>query len=431
MEYKSFVQRLQNLLSRALIEPVQCQSEIAAATNGLAKSELNRLVPQELRRADGIFFTDDKIAKTAAHFLTRELSDGQIICDPACGAGDLLLACFDIIAKRGAFESNLAASQSQLMGWDLHNTFIEACKLRLLLKCIEGRRSAIREWKTPAKTFSQIAVRDGLKLSDELGRVGAVIMNPPYTSVDIGRDVDWAKGKTNIGALFVETILRQMPAESKLVAILPDVLRSGARYSRWRAIVAELANVTDVIPLSQFDSTTDVHVFMLVATKKEKPLKNHSPKWATSPTIRSAKKLGDYFDVAVGPVVDYRDPKRGGWLPYLTARDLPRWQIVRASAKQRRFTGRQVRAPFVVVRRTSRPEDVNRAVGTIVGGTGYYAVDNHLIILKPKDGTLRLCRQALSLLQSFETNHYLNSFIRCRHLTVTAVSSIPWTLSFD
>jgi hypothetical protein len=78
-----------------------------------------------------------------------------------------------------------------------------------------------------------------------------------------------------------------------------------------------------------------------------------------------------------------------------------------------------------VVRRTSSPSDPHRAVATVVLGKRPVAVENHLIVLLPKNKTLRACRQAMRLLRDDSTDKRLDRTMRCRHLTVEAVASLP------
>ena len=84
------------------------------------------------------------------------------------------------------------------------------------------------------------------------------------------------------------------------------------------------------------------------------------------------------------------------------------------------------RPPFVMVRRTSRPRDRFRAAGTIIAGKQDVAVENHLLVLMPKDRTLRSCRALLKVLQHPGSSDWLNRRICCRHLTVSSLRELPW-----
>jgi len=98
-------------------------------------------------------------------------------------------------------------------------------------------------------------------------------------------------------------------------------------------------------------------------------------------------------------------------------------------SEHRPFSGPAFNPPFVVIRRTSRPGDKFRAVGTAILGAKPVAVENHLIACTPKDGSVETCRVLLRQLRKPETNDFLNRTIRCRHLTVSSVKHLPLSIS--
>jgi hypothetical protein len=225
--------------------------------------------------------------------------------------------------------------------------------------------------------------------------------------------------------MFVITSLERSKPGAELVAILPDVLRSGSFTEHWRERVEELANVEIVKPHGIFDESADVDVFLLRLKRRAKNSKAKSVKWTRGPA-RARATVGDYFEVHVGRVVPHRDPEAGNKHPYIHARCVPMWTIMRKFTESRRHKGLVYKPPFVVVRRTSRPGHSYRATATVVASNRPVAVENHLIVCEPKDGTLRACK---TLMQQFKTkavNEFLDARIRCRHLTVGAVEAIPF-----
>jgi hypothetical protein len=132
------------------------------------------------------------------------------------------------------------------------------------------------------------------------------------------------------------------------------------------------------------------------------------------------------FDISVGAVVPHRHRRIGRSFAYATAQDLPRWGVVRRFPERRRFKGSVVSAPFVAVRRTSSPRDRERVVGTLVVGRRPVAVENHLIVFHPKDGTIKACKKLLALLRLPATRKWVDSRLRSRHLTVNVLRDLPW-----
>jgi hypothetical protein len=131
--------------------------------------------------------------------------------------------------------------------------------------------------------------------------------------------------------------------------------------------------------------------------------------------------------ISVGSLVPHRHSNRGKWHPYLQAQGLARWGKVNVDRlPKKRFTGTVFAPPFIAVRRTSRPNDSGRAVGTVIFGNKPVAVENHLIVVKPNDASLDTCEEIKDLLRSEATDQWLDHRIRCRHLTVRALQEIPW-----
>ena len=123
----------------------------------------------------------------------------------------------------------------------------------------------------------------------------------------------------------------------------------------------------------------------------------------------------------------HRHKHFGPWRAYILARVLPPGGTFDVSlAQHRRFEGRTFTPPFVAVRRTSAPGDQSRAVATIVTGEQKVAVENHLLVLEPRDRSLESCKRVLKVLTNIRTKEWLDQRIRCRHLTVGSLRDLPW-----
>jgi len=209
-------------------------------------------------------------------------------------------------------------------------------------------------------------------------------------------------------------------------AILPDVLRSGSRFEAWRRTVEPTLAMSNVAVEGRFDKQTDIDIFILNGLVDRQSF--NTVEWQTVETLgtEGTPKIRDFFEVAVGAVVPYRDPHEGKLYSYIHPKTLPRWGEISKIPESRRFLGRVFQPPFVAIRRTSGPRDRHRAVPTLVLGKRLVAVENHLIVLTPRNGSLEKCRELSELLKENHINEFLNNRIRCRHLTVSAISEIPW-----
>ena len=226
-----------------------------------------------------------------------------------------------------------------------------------------------------------------------------------------------------MAAIFLEEMVNNASCGTSITAILPDVLRSGSRYSKWRKVISRSLDFTLAIS-GKFDNHTDIDVINVYGTI-QKHCFDPQNCW-TNTTTDKGSSVGDHFDACVGPLVAYRDKEEGFEAPYIYPGMLSKWSETCVENSWRKTKSKLTPPPFVAVNRTSGPRDNFRAVATIIKESKPVAVENHLIILSPKSGGLVSCRKLLRILKSSKTNSFLNERIRCRHLTVESVKSIPW-----
>ena len=420
--YAPFVAELMELAGS---EEQDGDAAIAAVLNGDAYAALRELVPLESRRAFGIFFTSPEYARSLLELLDSNKNPKYKVLDPACGAGDLLLAYANHLPLSSTLEKTLAAWGEVLYGIDISEELVSTTKLRIaLLAKQRGNFSGPIQEST--YSFPHIRCANALQTKKALSEVDLILLNPPYQGTKTPNSCSWASGKVSAAAIFVEHIVRHMGPDTRLYAILPEVLRCGSRYQKFREAIGKYVDSPKVLSLGTFDQWTDIDVFVCELRPRENALDNLSPPIFEFPDTQSSL-VGDRFNVHVGPVVAYRSPKTGVLRPYLEARDASPWSEAHVCKKTRAFSGSVFDPPFVVIRRTSRPGDTHRAVGTIIKGTGPVAIENHLIVAIPKKQTVKECNALLRVLRNSETNAFLDAAMRCRHLTVQSVKDIPWS----
>lgn len=353
---------------------------------------LQQLVPRSERRERGTFFTSSATAASLWKEAIDTIQSGSIIVDPACGAGDLL----------GPAAEKIEASA-------VPNVVIRACD-------IDDDFTRIAVARLRRRTNSQSGMVEGLNrdfMADSTSVADAthVVLNPPFVPTIV--DESWASGQVNAAAVFTVRALQSMQPGARLLAVLPDVLRSGSRYAAWREFVGGLSAINRVETHDVFDEQTDVHVFVLDVTV------GSATGGACWNQTLSASTLKEFADVRVGPVVPHRDPETGPNSRYVTARTLSS-----GATLNRRFAGRREKGPFVLVNRTSRPGETPRVRARMWTNTEYVAVENHLLIVVPKEGVS--CAEVFKVLTSEAAAEFLDNRIRCRHLTVQALKEIPW-----
>lgn len=407
------------------------KERVESFLNGAAANALDTYVSRKTRSANGIYFSGHELSNYVALRLSRRLKKGATVADPACGAGDLLLACAMKFKAEKTFFQTVRAWEKKLLASDLHASFIEATKARLTLLAAKKFVSKFvfqeHMFGAPEK-FNKIKTADFFSNVAWLSNVDCVVMNPPFITTDSPMNCSWAKGKIQLAGVFVDAVLSNAKKGQEIVAILPDVLRSGTRYARWREFVSANAQIKDIFVYGRFDQKTDVDVFVLHLIKGRQKSTDPKTDWtkvsSALPEKNLLKTADRFFHVTVGAYVPFRAKEFGKKVSYLSVSGaLP---DIEAEAKQKCiFDGTLHKTPFVVVRRTSNPSDPRRIIPSLITGPHEVAVENHLIVFRPIDGTLNSCKKLMKLLIRPEVDEWVNKAIRCRHLTTTVLKTLP------
>src|SRR5262249_27071440 len=143
---------------------------------------------------------------------------------------------------------------------------------------------------------------DGTSVWEFLPAPSIVLVNPPFTRVIAPPSCRWGRGLVSQAALFLDCCVGQPVTPLSIYAILPDVLRTGSRYAKWRKIINEVAQVSEVTPIGLFDRWTDVDVFtarLKVGTHRSSVRLGN---WGV-PSRTETETVGTKFDIRVGSVV--------------------------------------------------------------------------------------------------------------------------------
>lgn len=394
----------------------------AAALNldGKASAEFRRLVPLPTRRTAGTFFTGSALRTRVVARYRAAIAAGVHTIDPACGLGDLLLAAADQLPASWSSSRRVAHVRNHLHGRDLHAPLVEVAAARLAVWSALAGKSDVSPEHSP--------VLVGNAFADDLDwdRFGLILLNPPYATERI-EATDWGEGHVTAAAPFTLNIVRRARPGARIAAILPDVLRSGARYNRWRSEIERRADLVSIDVVGLFDKWTDVDVFVAHLRRHGSRRSRRQISWFSA-VDPGTPKLGDQATLAVGDVVPHRDVPSGPESPYLTVDALPAWATTLQTPLTVCHAGRLHEPPFVVLRRTSAPTRTPgaiRARAAVYAGPGPVAVENHLIVVRPMDGELESCMRLWSAFQRPEVTTWLDQRLRLRHLTVTALRDLP------
>lgn len=402
------------------------KNHVVDLLNGGASSALQEHVKRETRTQFGIFFSGQDLALKAAKKISEKVRGGATFGDPACGAGDLLLACLSHVSIQRTLKETLSFWNSLVTGLDLHDELATTTQSRLALYAATRHEDPLLKGAQLKKqSFEGVCSGDYFVNTNLFADLDCVIMNPPFAEVDTPADCKWSSGKVQLAAVFTASVVENAKEGQMIVAILPDVLRSGSRYGKWRQHISTLAYIHDIDVYGRFDSKTDVDVFILHLQKIKGEEKKTQNDWMNfSRSSNEKKTLSDFFSISVGAVVPHRHVNEGLWRPYIDVSNSPANGSVE-TFKKIRFKGTLHRGPFVVLRRTSSPSDRYRATATLVLTSDEIAVENHLVVLQPLDKKISTCEQVVEILRTPDVNSWLNEAIRCRHLTKQVLSKLP------
>jgi hypothetical protein len=426
----SFAQYVDELRMLLGAQHTESRTEgLVAALDGEASRRLRATVPLDQRRRDGAFFTSRTLGDRLLAGDMQLIKASATIADPACGAGDLLLLAARVLPIASTVIGTLKLWGRRLVGRDLNPLYVSTARLRLALMASARVGRAWRgDEQMLAELLPDISIGDGtaLQLADPHT---LVLLNPPFGATVANEP--WGSGRVARAAVFTARVVEQLPELATLRAVLPDVLRSGSNYRRWRSYIEQQLSIDRIEPVGQFDAWTDVDVFLLGGNTRSA---GRSTQWWRTPvTAPNCTTIGDQFEVRVGPVVPHRDPTTGDESPYLRAHDLPLKGEHRPGEVRLCHDGRRFKPPLVVVRRTSRPDTKrSRVTATLIRGREPVLVENHLLVCVPRDGKLESCRRLIDALADKRSSDWLNQRLCCRHLTVTALREVPlrdWTRS--
>lgn len=339
--------------------------------------------------------------------------------DPCCGAGDLLLAYAVRLPPLADPKTTILEWAKILHANDSNADFVNITKLRLVLLAnyILLPKATIQEvistWEQ--YTFPFLTVGNALDLY--IPDIDIVLLNPPYQQIITNKIYPWGKGKISLAAVFIYEFYHKYP-KAIIAAILPDVIRSGSRYIKLRRDLSMFPWKCAQI-YGRFDKRTDIDVF-IISNNSEISFQNNEDIRKHSETIAS------YFAVHVGSIVPHRDPMEGQSHFFLTAKNIPSKGEVVSFTETRESLRTPQKGPFLVIRRTSSPTDKVRCATTIINSSDDFFIENHLIVLIPKNGKLETCRAAYNFLVSQQCNAIVNKMIRCRHLTTSVISNLPY-----
>ncbi|MFL6585503.1 MAG: hypothetical protein ACJ8GV_01260 [Luteimonas sp.] len=390
-----------------------------SAIDGRLTADVYARLDRGSRRTTGIFFS----GKEWASVLAEKIPKGKWIryIDPSAGTGDLLIEVAKRFRKKDTVNETLRRWSERLVAVDLEPEFLRILWLRLvslaMVKHKEFRKPGLEVFLVPRG----FRAADFLRTDIALVAGDCVITNPPYQRINHPGGINGG-GSKSAAAFHLEKIARASPKGVAFVALVPDVLRCGRNYQKFRYFLSEIIPNLVIESYGKFSCGVDVDVAIFSGVVGKKAVIQTE----SSQSAGSAEKISDFYKVSVGAVVPHRDTEDGALRPYIAARSLQRWGVLKDAFRWAAYDSKDVSGPFVVIRRTSSPSDKKRAVATVIDVGRPVLVENHLLVVHPLNGGLSECLELIRSLEDPRTDDWLNKNMRCRHLTVGAIKEMPF-----
>jgi adenine-specific DNA-methyltransferase len=376
-----------------------------------------------------------------------------LLRDPACGAGALLLPALreHLTASHRVDPRVVLAGLPNLMeGVDVDPAAVWIANVVLAAEMLPVLRRVPANRRRPLPALAQLA--DGLAAPGRRARL--VVMNPPYGRVRLS-ELDRRRfgpvlyGHANLYSLFVAAGIESLDDRGVLAAVVPTSFTSGRYFANLRSVIAKEAPLRDMTFVSSrsrvFSTVLQETCLAVFARRRSKrttiarldgdelhavaSVKAHHgagpwvlPRRADDAPIAAAAGgmaltlLGAGWSASTGPLVWNRRRRDlraaaaadrayilwaadidGGILHRDAARDEMRYLKLRGEGDRKVMV---LDGPAVLVQRTTAPEQRRRLVAVEVtdddlARLGPVVVENHVNVLRPKDGAL-ISRAALA-----------------------------------
>ncbi len=232
--YSLYIDQLTALVVDRGHQSAEWCAQADEALDGEAHSELRKAVSAKSLRLHGAYFTKPKLALLLVRLRSPKTTDRYVYLDPACGAGDLLLAAARYFPVWPSLEDTLRYWGQLLRGCDTQELFVIATKLRLTLLALRrGIQAPEIDLNTIDECLPHIRVGNALDTPNLYKDVDILLLNPPFNTVTAPKECSWAQGGVTSAALFVDYAISHLGTGSAILAILPDALRTRKPEFAW------------------------------------------------------------------------------------------------------------------------------------------------------------------------------------------------------
>ena len=142
-DFSEYIESIDQLTKPgANISPLEWRAELAQCLDGAPNRILRQQKHQAELKQQGAYFTGNKLATRVANAATKDTRPDALYYDPACGAGDLLLAVASRLPAAATLQGTLDEWGTRLAGCDISADFVRLAKTRLTL--LAAKRCGLR-----------------------------------------------------------------------------------------------------------------------------------------------------------------------------------------------------------------------------------------------------------------------------------------------
>lgn len=237
---------------------------LGALIDGQAIQVINAMLGRDRRRSDGIFFSGSEWAARLREAMPHDLFLRYV--DPSCGVGDLLLEIARHLPLANDLSQTITEWSRRFHGMDVHAPLAQVAWSRL--QALAVRRHGLVRGYSDALCIEEGALMelDSLKERWNLQAGDCVLMNPPFQAVTSPTWSKYSRGRVTAAALFLERAISEAQPGTTIIALLPEVIRSGSRFEKLRDFVHRSSDVHQFTAHGRFSHEADIDVAILSIT---------------------------------------------------------------------------------------------------------------------------------------------------------------------
>ncbi len=213
-------------------------------------NEHDKFIDKDVKKKLGQFYTPKGIAKKMVSEVKtdlKDLSEQDLIVDPACGTGVFIVETVKQMSSFFAFDKLLKFVENNMFAYDVNPFSVIATKISILNTLLEIAPDSVYK----NNLLFDIPALDNIEwkntiVDKEEKEFSIILGNPPYFKLDSKalKDIDGYNtiiyGQPNIYSLFMHWGISHLRTNGTMSFIVPQSIRSGLYFKNLREEMKEL-----------------------------------------------------------------------------------------------------------------------------------------------------------------------------------------------